>query len=167
MKLDLYGTVKDPALMERVVDFINENKLEVKHCGIAQEVETTLQKYKYAFLSACLANLEAMVCRRLVFSIYGNPLKKDYLEMVPGVREMNEIAGSPEELAERILNHINEPQTDRPMIEKGYAYALTQTWEDAADKHALLFAKNRPAFSWRDILGTGGALLLGRLARER
>jgi len=162
LKLDLYGVVKDTALMEKIDSFIKEHKLDVKYWGIAQNVETTLQKYKYAFLSACLANLEAMVCRRLVFSIYSNPLKKDYLEMVPGARLMNEICGSPEELAGRIVFHLNDSSTDGPMLDKAYAYALSQTWEDAADKHAALFAKQRPTYKWRELIGAGWALALNR-----
>ncbi|MBU0629574.1 MAG: glycosyltransferase family 4 protein [Candidatus Margulisbacteria bacterium] len=163
LKLDIYGVVKDQELMKKIDSFIKERGLPVKYLGVAKEVETVIQEHKYAFLSACLANLEAMACRRLVFSIYSNPLKKDYLEMVPGAKEMNEICGIPVELAERIAFHLKNPQAAQSMLERAYMYALTQTWPAAAEKHRLLFEKPRPRFRLAAIIGTLFKIVRSRL----
>ena len=148
LSLDIYGSIPDQKLFESIMTYVSEHNLPIKHLGIAHSVEETIQKYKYAFFSACLANMEAMICRRLVFSVYSNPLKKDYLEMVPGARSMNEIVASSEQLAERIRLHLDNPSLSRDMINKAFRYAKEQTWEKVAEVHGKLFEKKWAGINW-------------------
>jgi len=166
MKMDIFGNIKDKQLYDDLQKIILDKGLHVKYCGIADNTEETIQRYRYAFLSACLANLEAMICKRLIFSIYSNPLKKDYLEMVPGAKEMTEIAGEPEMLAEKIIYHIDHPETDNAMVKNAYEYANAQTWENAARKHKLLFDKTKPQIKLVEVLKTSGKLMRAQI-RDR
>lgn len=151
LKLDIYGVIRDPSFKNRIDNYIKEYDLPVRYLGVADSVESTLQKYKYAFSSSNLVKHEAMICKRLVFSIYSNPLKKDYLEMSPKAKEMNEISGTPEELAQKIVFHVEHPEEDEKMLQKAYVYAKNQTWKEAARKHHLLFNKRRFRTKWREL----------------
>jgi glycosyltransferase involved in cell wall biosynthesis len=147
LRLDIYGRIVDEPTMRDLQSLISQSEGLVRYCGVAPSVEETLVQYRYAFVSSCLANLEAWVNRRIVFSVYSTPLKKDYLEMVPGARTFSEICGSAGALAERLASHLVSPDADFRMSEAGFAYASTQSWQNVVDVHLRLLTK-RPR-RWR------------------
>ncbi|MBI5698827.1 glycosyltransferase family 4 protein [Candidatus Saganbacteria bacterium] len=167
MELSVYGNINDDRLFEQLKTYIQKHDLSIRYCGIAQSVEDAIQQHKYAFFSACLANLEAMICKRLVISIYSNPLKKDYLEMVPEATQMTVIASQPEELAGKLMLHIENGDERRKMIEKAYIYASTQTWGNAAAIHHSLFIKERPKIRYAEIVGVAFELVTSLLRQRR
>src|SRR6266568_800748 len=80
-----------------------EKKFEV--LGFQNEPEKYFQKYHFAFVSRYLSILEAFAARRLVFAVYDNPVKEDYLRLAPYSKWIV-IENDPEKLAEKIAYYL-------------------------------------------------------------
>jgi glycosyltransferase involved in cell wall biosynthesis len=129
----------DGALRNRVRDFIREQGLDADLLGTVSDPMPRVWKSRFVFASGYLALLEAMVCRRLVFAVYENPLKRDYLEMMPGAREMMVISGSAEELAASFLQVLQEPVREAAYVERAHRFAEEQTWGRVAETYLSLY----------------------------
>lgn len=108
--------------------------------GFESNTSQILAKYRFAFLSRYLSMLEAMMLKKLVFALYDNPIKRDYLEMSP-FKKFVVICGSAEELAEKLFYYIRHPQTELRLTESAYLWAKDQTWEKVADVYLKLWKK--------------------------
>lgn len=87
-----------------------------------------LQKSRFAFVSRYLGILEAMAQKRLVFAVYDNPVKEDYLKTSPMSNYIN-IDNNPVTLAEKMNFYLSHPEEEKKRIAKAYAFASKQTWE--------------------------------------
>lgn len=118
----------------------NEIGRSFKVLGFKKNAEKYLQNYNFAFVSRYLAILEAMVAKKLVFAVFDNPIKKDYLRMTPFVNLLN-IASSPEELSDQVFLHFKSPKKRNIMIEKAREWAKKQSWEKATSIYLMLWDK--------------------------
>ncbi|RJQ26873.1 glycosyltransferase [Candidatus Parcubacteria bacterium] len=114
---------------------------DVEVIGFKKNPEKYLQHYRFAFVSRYLSILEAMAAKRLVFAVYDNPIKRDYLKMSPFAKGII-ITDSSKELSERVIYFINNPQEERDMVEEAYKWVKDQTWENMVNTYLRLW-KNR------------------------
>ncbi len=96
--------------------------------GFIDNPERKLSNYRFAFSSRYLSILEAAVAKRLIFAVYDNPIKKDYLDMAPFSKWIV-MAGSAEELAEKVIYHIRKPRQEQKKVDLAYDWAQKQTWD--------------------------------------
>jgi len=111
-------------------------------------IDKAITEADIVFASSYLTILQVMAAKRLVCSVYDNPLKKDYLTMAPFVKWII-IADSGEALAEKIINIFERlprlpagrqvaynPRND---IEQAYEWAKEQTWRKVTDMYLKLW----------------------------
>ena len=115
-------------------------KLKIIFLSSVKDVRPYIDRSRFIFTSGYLSILEAMARKRLVFAVYDNPLKEDYLKMSPMADKMI-IVGSADELLEKVKEHLQQPQKEKELIEKAYQWAKKQTWEKVADLYEKLWQK--------------------------
>ncbi len=97
-----------------------------------------LKQNNFAFVSRYLSILEALASKRLVFALYDNPVKEDYLKMSP-FAEFIIIENYPEKLAEKVIFYLNNTKKANELVNKGYEWTKKQTWENVADKYLKIW----------------------------
>jgi glycosyltransferase involved in cell wall biosynthesis len=138
-KTMLLRVYADGPLKCLVQEYIQKSKLAVELKGSIPEPYLAARYCKVAFVTGYLAILEVMAQKTPVFTVYDNPLKKDYLEMLPGAREQMVIAGSPDDLAGRINEHLNDPGRGRQNAERAFEFAKQAIWENVVDQYLKLW----------------------------
>ncbi len=138
MELDVCG---GGTLFEEIKGRVAEQGLKINLHGFVENTQDYLNQARFAFVSGYLGILEAMVHKKLVFSVYDNPLKRDYLELFPQSGEMIVIAESPEQLAERIAYYLANPDQERERVTKAYLWAREQGWEKVAELYLKLWGE--------------------------
>lgn len=101
---------------------------KVKVFGFQKDPEKYFQQHQFAFVSRYLSILEAFAARKLVFAVYDNPIKEDYLRMTPFAKFLI-IENNPELLAKKIEYYLNHPQEEKKMISYAHKWVSNQTWE--------------------------------------
>jgi glycosyltransferase involved in cell wall biosynthesis len=99
------------------------------------------QDYEFAFVSRYLSILEAIAAKRLVFAVYDNPIKEDYLRLAPFSKQIV-IFSSPLELSSKLLYYKNHPKSKEEMIGKAYLWVQKQTWEKIVKTYLKLWARS-------------------------
>lgn len=112
--------------------------------GFEEDIIPHLNNTRYAFVSRYLSILEALAAKRLVFAVYDNPLKEDYLKMTPFARFII-IEKTPEKLAEKVLFFLKNPEKEKQMVEKGYQWVRGQNWECVVDSYKNLWGMGEKA----------------------
>lgn len=135
-KMDICG---DGSLVDKIKQIISESNLNIKLHGFVKEPIKYLITNKIAFVSGYLAILEAMINRKLVFAVYSNELKKDYLTLIPNSTKMMIIVSSAEELAEKIVYYQKNTVSADKMIDEAYNFAKPQTWENVVNTYLRLW----------------------------
>jgi len=102
-----------------------------KPLGAKKEVSKYLSSNNYAFVSRYLSILEALAHKRLVFALYDNPVKEDYLRMASFAKYIV-IENSAEKLAERVIYFVKNPKYSKKLTENGFIWVKNQTWEKVA-----------------------------------
>ncbi len=102
---------------------------KVKVIGFQDTVEKYLHRYRFAFVSRYLSILEAFAAKRLVFALYDNPVKEDYLRMTPFAKYMI-IEKDPEKLVRKVEFIMDHPKVEKKMIESAYSFVKKQTWDN-------------------------------------
>jgi|SRR5882724_222116 len=100
--------------------------------------EKYLPHYHFAFVSRYLSMLEAFAAKRLVFAVYDNPLKEDYLKMSPFAKFII-IVNTPEDLAKRVAEILQNPQQEKVMIDTAYDWVKKQSWEEMTKLYLKLW----------------------------
>lgn len=95
--------------------------------GFKKNPEQYFTSYRFAFVSRYLSILEALAAKRLVFAVYDNDIKKDYLLLSPFSKYIV-IVNTPEQLAEKVLYFLSHPEEEKKTIEQGYEFVKKQTW---------------------------------------
>ena len=129
----------DGSLKKLIEKFIKENNINVKILGFVKNPDKYLCQSHYAFVSGYLSILEAMVRKKLIFSIYDNPLKKDYLEMMPESDKKMIISGSAHEFAKKFSEITENSEKEKEIISKSFSWAKNQSWDNLAEKYLLLY----------------------------
>jgi len=108
--------------------------------GFVKEIQPYLYHSRFVFTAGYLSILKAMVCQRLVFAVYDNPLKKDYLKMAPFAKWI--VAESdPRKLAKKIKYYLDHPHKERNLTKKAYKWAKKQDWGKVVEVYLRLWKK--------------------------
>jgi glycosyltransferase involved in cell wall biosynthesis len=118
-----------------------EEDVDATFLGFVSEPAMHLARASHVFAPGYLAMLEAMALQRPVFCVYHNPIKESYLRDIPGAGEMLHIAGSPEELADQLAEHLHSPGTSAAMVSRAGAFAARHSWAHMVDNHLRLWAR--------------------------
>ena len=126
------------------IDFLGDGKLRDKaqefgkvH-GFVEDIIPYLIKAKFVFTSGYLSILEAMAAKKLVFAVYDNPVKQDYLEMSPFAKWIV-AENSPKILAEKVGYYLKHPEEEKKLVEEGYNWASRQTWDKVVSLYLKLW----------------------------
>lgn len=122
-------------------DFCIKNNINAKFLGFVRNPEEYIKISKYIFVSGYLGILEAMIAKKLVFSVFSNNMKEDYLKMTP-YKDWIVIEKDPEILADKIGYYINHAKERNGMIAKGYNWAKEQSWEKVTEIYMKLWSAN-------------------------
>lgn len=106
--------------------------------GYKNNPESFVGQYRFAFVSRYLSILEAMMAKRLVFALYDNPLKKDYLTMTPFARYIV-IASSPAQLAKKVEYYLQHPTEERKRVNAAFAWVKNQSWDSVVKTYLALW----------------------------
>lgn len=101
--------------------------------GFVRDLDRHIDRVDIVFASSYLSILESLAMGKVVFAVYQNELKKDYLVMSPFAKYIN-IASNPDELAEKILDSGCSYN-----IESGVKWARKQTWDKVANIYLRLW----------------------------
>lgn len=112
-------------------DGVFKNRLrEHKPLGFRENSIVYLRQYNFAFVSRYLSILEALANKRLVFALYDNPVKEDYLKMSPFAKFII-VENSAEMLKNKVLYFLNHPKEAERLRNNGYGWVKNQTWDHA------------------------------------
>ncbi len=114
---------------------------KVKVFGFQKNPEKYLRQYRFAFVSRYLSILEAMAHRRLVFAVFDNPVKEDYLKMALFSKYII-IEKDENSLAAKIDFYLKYPKKEKALIDNAYKWASLQTWEQMVDIYLKLWNNN-------------------------
>ena len=112
------------------LEVVNNDPIVTKH----------LLEFRYAFVSGYLSILESLAAQKMVFAVYDNPLKKDYLEMTP-FRSFINICQNPKELASKVQYFYTNKKVEQKQVERGYKWVKSQTWDKVVDTYLKLWQK--------------------------
>jgi glycosyltransferase involved in cell wall biosynthesis len=127
--IDIYGRSEPP-------DLFPGGKF---HYAISNPKKLFL-KNKFVFTSGYLSILEAMAYKRLIFSVYTNPLEKDILTMTPFAKFIN-ISNNPESIIQKINYYLSHPQAEQKIITQAYQWVATKTWKNLTQQYLKLWKK--------------------------
>lgn len=102
------------------------------------EPEKYFAGYRFAFLSRYLSILEAFAAKRLVFAVYDNPIKEDYLKMAPYAKFMI-IENDPIKLAIKVSYYLNHPKEEEKLVNQAYIWVKDRTWENVVTTYLQLW----------------------------
>ncbi len=119
--------------------YVDAQKLWVTFLGTVSDPAPLFRRASIAFVSGYLAIWEALANRRLVFSIYDNELKYDYLRGFPEAANVLEIAGNPDDLAARLNAHLGNPGLGESMRKRGAELAAENSWDRVADLYLAMY----------------------------
>ncbi len=69
-----------------------------------------------------------MAAKRLVFALYDNPVKEDYLKMSP-FKDWIIISNSSEDLANEVIYYLTHKREAEKKVTKSYDWVREQSWE--------------------------------------
>ena len=113
--------------------------LPVRFLGHVDNLDDEIQSSSMVLTTGYLSLLACFANQRPVVTVYDNPVKRDYLIMMPQAREMLEIAGGLAELKASILRLMQDAETVQAKVAAAYAWAKEQTWEKVADTYEQLW----------------------------
>jgi glycosyltransferase involved in cell wall biosynthesis len=128
--------------LEETKDYAKKNKLNVNFVGFVEDVNKFMNSSKFVFVSRYLGILEALMAKKLIFSVYDSPIKEDYLKLAPFSQyiliEKEAVA-----LAKKISYFANRPGKAKEFIEKGFFWVKEQTWEKLTKDYLFLWEKRK------------------------
>lgn len=101
-------------------------------------VDEYVQNAQFVFVSGYLSMLEAMSYKKIVISVYTNPLKKDYLLDSP-FRKHAVICASAKEIAAKVEYYLEHPEEEKKITDAAFSWAKKQTWKKIADVYLKLW----------------------------
>lgn len=91
------------------------------------------------FSSSYLSILESLVEKKIIISVYQNPLKKSYLMDSP-LKKYITISNNVLDMAKKIIYYSKSGRNNN-MTEEGFIFAKQQTWDSIANMYMNLWTK--------------------------
>jgi glycosyltransferase involved in cell wall biosynthesis len=115
-------------------EYRNRAKKLGKVAGFDPSPEKYLKQANVVITSSYLAILDSLAAGRQVVSVFGNPLKEDYLKLSP-MTHLLHIAGGVQDLVKAIEKNVDKLKPNK----KGSNWAREQTWEKVAEEYEDLW----------------------------
>lgn len=109
--------------------------------GFTKDLQDAIASAGFVFTSSYLSILQVMAQKKLVISVFENPLKEDYLKMAPFAKWIV-IEKDSERLAEKIKYYVSHPKEKEALIEKAYQWSHEQSWDRVTDMYRSLWKIN-------------------------
>lgn len=122
-------------------DYVIKYKLNVVFEGFVKDVNKYIYKSNYLFVSRYLGILEGLADKKLIFAVFDNQIKEDYLKKSP-FKDWIIIENNPKKLANKIEYFIKNSKERNLKIKNGYNWAKEQTWEKLTDIYLKLWKKD-------------------------
>ncbi len=106
--------------------------------GYIEDVDSFIEKTNIVFASSYLCILEALKNKKLVFSVYNNALKEDYLKMAP-FAPFIVIAKNSKTLANKLYEFIKNPKEKERLIYNGHRWSRMKTWNEVVSLYLHLW----------------------------
>ncbi len=97
--------------------------------GFVKDISFYLARSDLVFSSSYLSILEAMVNKKLVFAVFNNPLKEDYLKMTSFAQWII-IENSSIKLVKKMQYYLSHKITREKLTNRAYQWVKSQTWEE-------------------------------------
>ncbi len=128
------NVVGDGSLRQSLESRAKTENLPVRFQGQRTNAQDQLLNQPYALVSGRLAIHEALARRRPVIAHHVNPIKHDYLANEPFSPYIR-IAATPDDIANELVNMINNPDETQTRVKKGYEYTRQLTWDRTANEY--------------------------------
>ncbi|MDP2637841.1 MAG: glycosyltransferase family 4 protein [Candidatus Levybacteria bacterium] len=109
--------------------------------GFKDNPEKFLLKHNFAFVSRYLSILEAMAAKKLVFAVFDNPIKEDYLKLSPFAKHII-ISRSAKEISEKVLFYLKNFSDKDRKVKEAFKFAKNQSWGNVVDIYQKLWGIN-------------------------
>ena len=119
--------------------YVEAERLAVEFVGPVADPMTLLEEASFAFVSGYLAIWQALANRRLVFAVYENELKRDYVMGFPQAKDVLVTAGEAEQLAAALNDHLVNLDLGAERRERGALLAAENTWDRVADLYLAMY----------------------------
>ncbi len=119
----------------------SQEGIDAEFLGSVADPTPHLREATLAFVSSYLAMLEAMAHGLPVFAVYGNPVKADYLRMIPGADGLFRMASTPGELARQLARTLSGIEDPRGQLERAHRFAAEHTWGRLAETYLGLWGQ--------------------------
>lgn len=139
LPLEVYGSGSQE---HQAKAFTKLHHLPVTFHGVIPNASAKLSSFKFAFVSRYLSIIEAMQAKSLVFAVYNNQIKKDYLACHPQTHSMF-ISHNAQTLANQIQNALKKPDKFNQSIESAYTWARKQTWKKLTLEYQNLWTQKK------------------------
>jgi glycosyltransferase involved in cell wall biosynthesis len=119
--------------------FVEAQGLRVRFLGAVADPGPLLDAASFAFVSGYLGIWQALARRRLVFCVYENELKRDYVTCFPEAEKVLVISDSAADLAALLNRHLGAPAAGETMRQRGAQLAAENTWEKVAQLYLAMY----------------------------
>lgn len=109
--------------------------------GFKNNIDNYIHENNIIFVSRYLSILEALIQKKLVFALYDNPVKEDYLKLSPFSKFII-IEKDPKVLAKIVIKYLENPKKLDKMRHQGYEWAKNQSWENIVEIYKKLWKIN-------------------------
>jgi glycosyltransferase involved in cell wall biosynthesis len=117
--------------------------IQASFLGFQPAPERFLADCSVVFTSGYLAILEAMAYKRPVFSVYHNPVKADYLQLMPGAHRILTVAESPQRLASLLKEYYERSLELDEKVEWAYQFACDQSWSRLVETYEAVWSRDK------------------------
>ena len=138
----IFKIVGDGSLKNKVLEFLDSNKIPYEFFGFQKEPNEYIRKAKAVLTSSYLSITESLAYGKIVIAFYSNNLKRDYLKCFPDNESLFFIVDDIKKAAKKIENVISQPDKFAEMSKKGVEYTKELTWSKVADKYISLYRKH-------------------------
>lgn len=124
-----------------------------KAYGFVKDIGKYIDRSDFVFTSSYLSILKAISRGKIVFSVFQNKLKEDYLKMAPFAKWIV-IGNSPEGLVDKILYLLKHQEKKEIITNTAYNWVKTQTWEKVLGIYIELWGLKIPDRQWETDMGS-------------
>lgn len=118
--------------------------------GFKRDIKQYLSQAHWVIASSYLSILDSLAAGRTVFSVYSNPLKKDYLTSHPVAQGIH-ITGSAAELAAKFIGEHRDQKPHASLVSSAQQWAREQTWNQLADHYIQLWTDHNYQFAYQKL----------------
>jgi glycosyltransferase involved in cell wall biosynthesis len=129
------GPMRQPAEM-----YAKAQRLDTRFLSAVPNPDEYLALADVAFVSGYLSIWQALAARRLVFAVYENELKRDYLTCFPEADKVMMISGEADELADQLLHYLDNRDMYDDKRDLGARLAAENTWDRVADLYRSMYS---------------------------